>query len=285
MADVIVEGIYFGEAPRWHEDRLWYSDFFGHAVHTLAADGHDEIVLRIDGDPSGLGWLPDGRLLVVSMWDHRVLRVEHDGEVVVHGDVSTYARHRSNDMVVDRVGRAYVGNFGFDNEESQRTHRPPVPTSLARVDPDGSVVEAATDLLFPNGTVILPDGKTMIIAETFGQRLTAFDIAEDGTLAGRRVWADLSPTGVYPDGICLDVEGAVWVASPSEPRCVRVGLGGVVLEEVTVSQNCFACALGGDDLRTLYALTAPTSNHEIASLEPRGRVEAIQVEVPGVGSP
>jgi len=278
-ADIAMEGIYFGEGPRWHDGRLWFSDFYGHCVHAVTADGRDEVMLRIDGLPSGLGWLPDGRLLVVSMLDHLVLRQDHDGTVAVHADVSRYSRHRSNDMLVDGLGRAYVGNFGFDLEAPP----PEYPTtSLSRVDADGSVSEAAGGLLFPNGMALTPDGRTLIVAETFGARLTAFDVGPDGTLSGRRVWADL---GIFPDGICLDAEGAIWVAAATEPRCVRIREGGEIVAEIRTSQNCYACVLGDPDRRTLYALTAPHPAPGRAAAEPRGRVEKARVSVPGVGLP
>lgn len=279
-ADIAVRGIYFGEGPRWHDGRLWYSDFFGRCVRAVTPDGRDEMMLAIDGQPSGLGWLPDGQLVIVSMLDHRVLRRAEDGSTVVHADVSAFARHWSNDMLVDQAGRAYVGNFGFDFETE-----PPVPTSLTRVDPDGSIAEAASGLLFPNGMALSPDGATMIVAETFGARLTAFDVAPDGTLSNRRIWADLGETGIYPDGICLDTVGAVWAAAATQPLCVRVRAGGEILEEARFSQNCFACALGGRDRRTLYAMTAPTAARAVASKAPRGRVEKTRVAVPGAGLP
>jgi sugar lactone lactonase YvrE len=280
MADIVVQGIFFGEGPRWYDGRLWYSDFFGHCVHAVAPGGRDEMILQVEGQPSGLGWLPDGQLLIVSMLDHRVLRHGPEASTVVHADVSAFARHWSNDMLVDQAGRAYVGNFGFDFEAD-----PPAPTCLTRVDPDGSVAEAASGLMFPNGMVLTPDGTTMIIAETYGARLTAFDVALDGTLSNRRVWADLSGTGIYPDGICLDAEGAVWVAAASQPLCVRIRAGGEILGQVRFSQNCFACALGGQDRRTLYAMTAPTAARAVASQAPRGRVEKERVAVPGAGWP
>lgn len=279
MPDTVHEGIYFGEGPRWHDGRLWYSDFFGRRVHALAPDGRDEVIVRLDAQPSGLGWLPDGQLLIVSMTDHMILRLAHDGQVTPHADVSKFARHRSNDMLVDQAGRAYVGNFGF-NPEAGPPGNSPVATSLTRADPDGSVVRAAPDLMFPNGMAITPDGTTMIVAETYGARLTAFDVAPDGQLSGRRVWADLHGTGVYPDGICLDADGAVWVAAAAQPLCVRVRDGGEILEQARFTQNCFACELGGQDRRTLYALTAPTSVEAIASRQPRGRVEQTRVRVP-----
>jgi sugar lactone lactonase YvrE len=285
LPHIASEGIFFGEGPRWHDGRLWYSDFYGHCVRALAPDDSDEVVLRIDGQPSGLGWLPDGQLLIVSMLDHRILRRAPDGSLAVHADVGAFARHRSNDMLVDPAGRAYVGNFGFDPEAAPPADNAPVPTSLTRVDPDGSVSRAASDLLFPNGMALSPDGATMIVAETFGGRLTAFDVDPDGTLSGRRVWADLRGTGIYPDGICLDAGGAAWVAAAAQPLCVRVGEGGQIIERAQLSQNCYACELGGPDRRTLYAMTAPTSAEAVASQAPRGRVERMRVRVPGADRP
>jgi len=282
---VVREGLYFGESPRWHEGRLWYSDFYDHAVHALGADGHDERMVEVEGQSSGLGWLPDGRLLLVSMVDRRLLRVEADGKVVPHADLSGLATGHCNDMVVDAHGRAYVGNFGFDIG-APRAPGTPLPTAvLALVRPDGSVAPAAEDLHFPNGTVITPDGRTMIIAESIGRRLTAFDIAPDGSLSGRRVWADLSGVPVSPDGICLDAEGAVWAANALSPVAVRVAEGGRVLDEVEFSQTCFACMLGGDDGRQLYGLTAISSIHDDALAAKAGKVEVATVGVPHAGLP
>jgi len=283
-ADVAMRDIYFGEAPRWHDGRLWFSDFYGHCVHAVTPDGRDEVILRVDGLPSGLGWLPDGRLLVVSMLDHQVLRLEHDGTVIVHANVSAFARHMSNDMLVDGMGHAYVGNFGYDIGAPLGLLRPPIPTSLTRVDPDGSVAEAASGLLFPNGMTLTPDGRTLIVAESAGPRLTAFDVGRDGTLSGRRVWADLHGTSIFPDGICLDADGAVWVATGGT-SCVRIREGGDIVAEARTSQNCYACVLGDPDRRTLYAMTAPNPAPMYATAEPRGRVEKARVSVPGVGLP
>jgi len=284
-SQVALRGIYFGEGPRWHEGRLWFSDFYGHCVRALDPDGDVDVVLRMDGQPSGLGWLPDGRLLVVSMIDHLVLRQEANGALAVHPDVSAVSRHRSNDMLVDALGGAYVGNFGFDNEAWSATDRAPVPTSLCWIAPGGAVTAVATDLLFPNGMALTPDGRTLIVAETFGARLTAFDVAADGGLSGRRIWADLAGTGVYPDGICLDADGSVWAAAAAQPRCVLVREGGEIAAEARFSQLAYACALGDPDRRTLYALTAPTSASAVAAAVPRGRVERVRVRVPGAGLP
>lgn len=285
MAEVAVRGIYFGEGPRWHEGRLWFSDFFGHCVYALGPDGSLEVIFRIDGQPSGLGWLPDGRLLVVSMTDHLMLRQDGDGTLAVHADLSAVSRHRSNDMLVDAHGGAYVGNFGFDSEAPAPEGRQPVPTSLARVDTGGTVTAAAGGLMFPNGMVLTGDGATLIVAETFAARLTAFRVGPGGALSDRRVWADLTGTGIYPDGICLDAGGRVWTAAAAQPRCVLVSEGGDIAAEARFSQNCFACALGGADGRTLYALTAPTSVAAVASAAPWGLVETERVGVPGAGSP
>jgi sugar lactone lactonase YvrE len=290
-ADVLAEGLYFGEGPRWHDGRLWFSDFFDHAVKTVDVDGRVETVVTLDDRPSGLGWLPDGRLLVVSMQRRQLLRRDADG-LAVHADLSGLATFHCNDMVVDDAGRAYVGNFGFDLDLAleQRgidgvlaDHAAAV---LARVDPDGSVHAAASDLHFPNGAVITPDGHTMILAETLGMRLTAFSVGDDGSLSDRRVWADLGSR--VPDGICLNAEGMVWVANPLQPECFLVAEdpdGGDVVDAVTTSQPCFACMLGGDDGRTLFMLTAATSHHVTAAASRTGRVEVLRVDTPHAGRP
>ncbi len=279
-AEVVRDGLYFGEAPRWRDGRLWYSDFFARSVHALVPGGDDEVVVELDDEPSGLGWLPDGRLVVVAMRSHRLLTVGADGTTEAYADISPFAVHRSNDLVVSATGHAYVGNFGFDDDAYAR-HGGPIPTSLTRVDRSGTVSEAAGDLLFPNGMVVTDGGTTLIVAETYASRLTAFAVAPDGGLSQRRVWAELSGSAPYPDGICLDADGAVWVASASEPRCVRVAEGGKVVEVALFSQPCFACALGGVDRRVLYAMTAPTSDPAQASAVPRGRIEQVRVAVPG----
>ncbi len=283
-ATAIADGLYFGEGPRWHDGRLWFSDFYDHAVKSMDANGNVRTELEIDDQPSGLGWLPDGRLLVVSMHRRQVLRVDADG-VKVHADLSGLATFHANDMVVDRQGRAYVGNFGFDLD--QALHARGVegvladhPTAvLARVDPDGSVHAASSGLHFPNGSVITPDGKTLIVAETLALRLTAFDIATDGALSNQRVWA---PVGMRaPDGICLDRNGHVWIANAIGPECVLFAPGGKIVATVETDQPCFACALGGADGRTLYMLTAPSSVGDIARASRQGRVLCAQVEAPG----
>ncbi len=288
--EVIVEGLHFGEAPRWHDGRLWLSDFYDHAVKTVDLDGSVEVVLEVPNQPSGLGWLPDGRLLVVSMVDRRVLRLDPDG-LVEHADLSGLATFHANDMVVDARGRAYVGNFGFDLHRVEREQggaalfgNPPPPTAtLVRIDPDGSVHAAAHDLRFPNGTVVTSDGATLIVGESLGRCLTAFDVAAHGSLSNRRPWADLGTR--LPDGICLDTDGHIWVANPIAPECFLVAEGGEVLDVVDTEQPCFACMLGGPDGRHLFLITAAGSWPERAGVERTGHVRVAMVETPHAGLP
>jgi len=286
FAEPFLDGLQFGEAPRWRDGRLWYSDFFEHAVFSVDEGGSPRREFDVPGQPSGLGWLPDGRLLVVSMTDRRLMRREPDGTLELHADLSPWATGPANDMVVDAVGRAYVGNFGFDLEafyaggpDAPAFKRAP----LLRVDPDGTALVATPDLSFANGTVIFPGGLLLVVGESFAGRLSAFDIAPDGTLSGRRVWAKLE--GVAPDGCCLDAEGCIWVANAGAPECVRVAEGGEIVERVVTEEPCFACMLGGEDRRRLFCVTAPTSNPpEVAGLG-LGRIVTARVEVPGGGLP
>ncbi len=291
---VVLDGFSYTECPRWHEGRLWIADFYTHQVVSVLADGSDlRVEAEVPQQPSGIGWLPDGRLLVVSMRDSRVLRREASGELVVHADLAPYVTGHPNDMVVDEQGRAYVGNFGFDLMAGA-----PIGTaSLVRVDPDGSVRVVAEDLLFPNGSVITPD-RTLIVSETFGNRLAAFDVAEDGSLSGRRAWARfgdvpastalaeaLPALAVAPDGMCLDAEGAVWVADALNGRVLRVREGGEVLEEVHADAGVFACMLGGDDGCTLFLSSAPDFDEHARSAAREARVLAVRVDVPHAGRP
>jgi sugar lactone lactonase YvrE len=286
---VLAEGIYFGEGPRWHDGRLWFSDFYAHAVKSVSLAGDVRIELKIEDRPSGLGWMPDGSMLVVSMTKRQVLRVAKDGKVSVHADLNGIAGFHCNDMVVDASGRAYVGNFGFDLDaaigargvESVLADHPTA--KLACVAPDGSVSVAATDMHFPNGPVITPDGSTLIVGETLSGSLTAFDIRPDGTLANRRVWAPTRPR--VPDGIALNADGAIWIANPIAPECVLIAKGGAVVEVIDTGMPCFACMLGGDDGRTLFMLTAPSSNSEEAAKVPKGKLLIATVDSPHAGRP
>jgi len=276
--DVLLEGLAFAEGPRWRDGRLWFSDMHDHRVKTVDIDGRCEEVVVVENDPSGLGWLPDGRLLVVSMRDRRLLRLDEDGLVPV-ADLSDVAPYHCNDMVTDAQGRSYVGNFGFDFQAGEA----PRTTAIALVTPDGRVRVAADDLAFPNGTVISPDGRTLVVGESFAARLTAFDVAEDGSLSGRRVWAQLEKA--VPDGICLDAEGCIWVASPVGGQVLRVREGGQVTQRISVSSQAIACMLGGAKRTTLFVCTAESLEAEECRAKRSGRIEVADVEVPGAGWP
>ena len=276
---IVVDGLTFPEGPRWHDGALWFSDFYTHRVLRVGAEGRAEVVAHVPGRPSGLGWAKDGALLVVSMMDRSLLRLDGSRLETV-ADLSAVATGPCNDMVVDDAGRAYIGNFGSDRHRGE----PLRPACIARVDPDGSVTRAAEDLIFPNGTVITPDGRTLVVAETFANRLTAFDVAADGALSNRRVFAELGTC--FPDGICLDAEGAVWVADSRHPRVLRVLEGGRVERtvELGAGRSAFACMLGGDDRRTLFVCTNTGSGPTVAD-KTDGRVESVRVDVPGAGRP
>jgi sugar lactone lactonase YvrE len=277
-----LDGFAFLEGPRWHAGRLWFSDMHAGRVYAASEGGTVEAVARVPACPSGLGWLPDGRLLVVSMEDRRVLRREAGGELVTHADLSAIATHHCNDMVVDAAGRAYVGNFGFDLHAQQK----PRAARLALVQPHGGVSVAASDLEFPNGAVITPDGRTLIVGESFGNRLTAFDIdSASGALSRRRVWAALAG-GAVPDGICLDAEGAIWVASPMTRELLRVHEGGRVSQRIACGERlAIACMLGGTDRRTLFALTSASIDPDACRRLRSARIERVRVDAPGAGLP
>jgi sugar lactone lactonase YvrE len=286
---VLMEGIYFGEGPRWRDGRLWFSDFYAKAVKSVSLTGDARTEFEIDDRPSGLGWMPDGSMLIVSMTRRQVLRRWPSGEMSLHADLGAIAAFHCNDMVVDASGRAYVGNFGFDLDaemvargvESVIADHPIA--RLACVSPEGSVSVAAEDMHFPNGSVITPDGKTLIIGETLGGVLTAFDIGPDGSLTNRRPWASTWPR--VPDGVALDAEGAIWIANPIAPECARIARGGEVLEVVDTGQPCYACMLGGEDGRTLFMLTAKTSIAREAAERPMGRLLIATVDAPHAGWP
>lgn len=289
MADTttLVDGLHFGEGPRWHDGRLWFSDFYAHRVRSVGVDGDVRDELEVPGQPSGLGWLPDGRLLVVSMTDRRVLRREADGSLVEHADLSGIATFHCNDMLVDPAGRAYVGNFGFDLHTFIRAHgeaaifvHPDAHGAVvALVRPDGTVEAATEELRFPNGTVLADGGRTLVVAETLGLRLTAFDVDADGRLSNRRTWADLSDHLVAPDGICIDAEGAIWCANAVATQAVRVAEGGEVLARVETERHCYAVALGGSDGRSLFCCTAETSDAIDAAARRTGAIETVAVDV------
>ena len=274
----LVQGLVFGEGPRWHDGKLWYSDMHARWVMTVDPAGRTERVVEVPNLPSGLGWLPDGRLIIVSMRDRQLLRLEGK-KLTPHADLSKLASFDCNDMVVDALGRAYVGNFGYDLHANGARQ----PAELVLAMPDGKARVVARDLEFPNGTVITPDGKTLIVGESFGAKLTAFDVESDGSLARRRVWAAIE--NMVPDGICLDAEGAIWVASPLSEEMLRVREGGTVTHRFKPSLHPYACMLGGADRRTLFMVTAETHDPTEALAKRSGRIETVEVEVPGAGLP
>ncbi|MSO79512.1 MAG: gluconolactonase [Acidimicrobiia bacterium] len=272
----LLDGRAFLEGPRWHDGALFVSDMHGHEVLRVEDAGTSSVVAALDGAPSGLGWLPDGRMLIVSMAAKRVLRL--DGAAIVeHADCTDFAPHEINDMVVDRHGHAFVSQFGYDHHAGEKLRRAPV----LRVDPDGSVRQATDALRMANGMVITADGHTLVVAESAGRRLLGFDLADDGALSNQRVWADL-PEGDYPDGICIDAEDAVWISGPASDRFVRVREGGEVLDVVDVTgRHAIACAIGGADGHTLFCCTSPTQGEPDESRATRGaRVETTRVDVP-----
>ncbi len=277
--ELLIDGFRFLEGPRWHEGRLWMSDMGGGKVYTLSESGELDVLVEVPNDPSGIGFLPDGTPLIVSMQDRRLLRLE-DGELVCHADLSALVGEKPNDMVVDRLGRAYIGNFGFDIEADADYE----PANLVLVLPTGEARVVAEDLAFPNGTVILDGGETLVVGETLGHCLTAFDIAADGSLSGRRCYADLGEHD--PDGICLDRDGGIWVSSFQHDVYLRVLEGGEVTDRVPVpGRRAVACQLGGADGRTLFCLTCEATWEEICAGGSRARVETARVAAPGAGSP
>ncbi|MCZ6893953.1 MAG: SMP-30/gluconolactonase/LRE family protein [Gammaproteobacteria bacterium] len=278
--EILAEGFVFLEGPRWHDGKLWVSDMWGHTVYTLTEAGECSVIAEIPERPSGLNFLPDGTLVVVSMADRKLVKVDGEGVLSDYADLSSLVSADINDSIVDGDGNIYVGNFGFDLMNGAD----PALANLVLVTPEREIRVAASDMNFPNGTVITGNGKTLICAETFGNVLTAFDRAGDGRLTNRRVWADLGER--TPDGICLDEEGAIWVACFMSGEFIRVMEGGDVSHRIEVpGKRAVACNLGGADGRTLFALTYEGEIEEVASGAKNARVETCRVEVPGAGSP
>jgi sugar lactone lactonase YvrE len=271
---ILLKGLRFPEGPRWHDNKLWFSDMVGGKVITVDLEGNAEIIIKMRGFPSGLGWDPQGRLLIVSMLDRRLLRLESDGLKEV-ADLSNLASNNCNDMVVDKYGNAYVGNFGFDF----LANAPFKPAEIVLVTSDGQARIVADNVAFPNGTVITPDGNTLIVGETYGSCLTAFNIEKDGSLTNRRIWARLSGSAV-PDGICLDSESAIWLASPTTSEVLRVLEGGEISNRIKIQDenSAYACMLGGPSRKTLFICTSNDSRTN-------GRIESIEVDFPGAGLP
>ncbi len=268
---ILLDGLKFPEDPRWHEDKLWFSDMEAHKVMTIDMNGKTETLFERPNRVSGLGWLPDGSLIIVSMEDSRLLKFQ-SGKITEHVNLSKFATFFLNDMLIDKKGRIYVGNFGFD----YFNQAPFKPTNLIMVSPEGVPKIVAEDMAFPNGMVITPDDKTFIIAETFAARLTAFTINEDGTLKDRRIWANMK--SLAPDGICLDEEGGIWVAAPGRHRVARVLKGGDITHVVKVENDAYACILGGPKRRRLFIAT---SDHSRSI----GKIEYVDVEFAAAGLP
>ncbi|MFI5801072.1 SMP-30/gluconolactonase/LRE family protein [Streptomyces sp. NPDC051677] len=291
----MAEGFTYLEGPRWHEGRLWFVDFYTHTVNALNSDGSVEQIAVVPQQPSGLGWLPDGRMLVVSMKDRKVLRQESDGTLVEHADIWQHCGGHANDMVVATNGQAYVGNFGFDLMGGA-DHQD---ATIVLVNPDGTSQVVADGLAFPNGMVITPDDRTLLVNELFGNRVSAFDIREDGTLGPRRDWASFGDLGdepsverrlaaatIVPDGLTMDTEGAVWIADCVNQRAARIAEGGKILDEVSTSPDgVFAVALGGEDGRTLFLCAAPDFDETARTNAREARMLAVEVDVPHAGTP
>ena len=283
----VLEGIDFGEGPRWHDGRLWFSDFYQHTISSVEihpdGTGTRHVELEFHGIPSGLGWLPDGRLLFVSMEDRKVMRQEADGSIVEHADISTIATGNANDMVVASNGIAYVGNFGFDLHGGGAIE----PTTLAIVRPDGSVTAVDHPLLFPNGTVLTPSESTLIVGESFGGQFTAFTIADDGSLTEPRVWASVD--GTAPDGCTLDEEGGIWYSDAVGRQVVRV-IGSGHINDLSTTRigtpdNTYCCMLGGDDGKTLFVFTCQASHPDACTGTETGKIISTRVDFARAGRP
>jgi len=290
---VLAEGFVFTEGPRWRDGRIWTSDMHGHRVVAIGLDGVVETVATVEEDePSGLGWLPDGRLLIVSMDRQWLLRQEHDGTIVCHADLSSVARGSLNDMIVANDGTAYVGDMGSRvHVRAKSLDGPRVPGQTFIVRPDGSFEVGADDMAAPNGHVLTDDEQTLLVAQSSGQQVTAFDRAEDGTLSNRRVYVDLvsadpAVASAIPDGICLDSEGAVWVADPMSRRLFRVSPGGAVTDSVGFGDDIpVACVLGGADRRTLFVCVAASFVKDELEGTATSKIVYLPVFVPGAGKP
>lgn len=284
----VIDGLRFGEGPHWHDGRLWFSDMHDHRVIStdLMGDIRTELIVP-DDEPSGLGWLPDGRLIVVAMESQQLRRREHDGSMVVHADLSSEARGSLNDMIVSSEGIAYVGDMGQRIQDGGERR----PGQTFAVRPDGTWSVAADDLEAPNGHVLTPDESVLLIAESAAARISAFDRSIDGGLSNRRVHVTLTPAPdgpgfSPPDGICLDAEGAIWVADPIGARVIRVLPDGIITDDLRFDGLIpVACVLGGTDRRTLLICAAAHWKREIVMADTTGRILARDVAVPGVGRP
>jgi sugar lactone lactonase YvrE len=275
--EVLTTGIAMGESPRWHDGRLHLSDWMAGELLAVDADGTREVVARVPSFPFCFDWHPDGTLLVVFGSEGRVMRVATDGTATPYADLTPHSRHPWNEIVTDARGNAWVNGIGFDFPEGE-----PGPGQLVLVSPDREVRPVAGDLAFPNGMAVTPDGSTLIVAESYAECLTAFDIAPDGGLSRRRLWA--ATPGDHPDGICLDAEGAVWYADVGSAHCVRVAEGGNVLDVVEADRGCFSCVLGGDEGDTLFVVANAWGGPEgMGGAERTGQVLTVRAPAPAAG--
>ncbi|MCA0026255.1 MULTISPECIES: SMP-30/gluconolactonase/LRE family protein [unclassified Mesorhizobium] len=279
-AKIIAKGLAFGESPRWHEGRLWLCNWGTGEIVAVSDEGKSRVMLTVPAVlPYSIDWLPDGRLLVISGREGLLLRQEVDGRLVTHADLRDLSKSPWNEIVVDGRGNIYVNGGGPAPAPGQHFG----PGTIVLITPDGTARQVAGNIAFANGMAVTPDNRTLIIAESHSNRLTAFDIAADGTLANRRVWADVDG---YPDGICLDAEGTVWYADVPNKRCAQVREGGEVMQTVTADRGCFACMLGGVDGRTLFITAAEWRGFDHMSSDARtGQVLGVAVSSPGAGWP
>lgn len=298
----VADGFHFLEGPRWRDNRLWISDMHGHKVHTINADGNIDTIAEVPNQPSGLGWLPDGSLVVVSMLDRKLMKIS-EGSLSLHSDMSHLTPFQCNDMVIAKDGTAYVGNFGADNAESNIKK-----TCLIAVSPEGEAKICASDLLFPNGTVITEDGKELIVGETFGGTLTSFKISKPGELINKSNWANVMPkryqiiTSIIrflnislkessnipfpvPDGICLDADYGIWVASPTTSEVIRYKKGGQITDRIATPNPAYACMLGGENGKELYILTAESSVPQFCKENKTGEIYKVPVSNERAGQP
>ena len=279
----LLTGLAFGESPRWHQDRLWFADWGAQEIIAVNLEGKSEVIVKVSfpSFPMCFDWLPDGQLLLVSSRNGLLLRMESGGSLVTHADLSRLSEkgHPWNEIVIDGRGNAYINNQGFDFPGGEFA-----PGTIALLTPDGAARQVAGGIAFPNGMAVTPDNSTLIVAESYDNKLTAFDIEASGSLSNRRVWADTGKD--HPDGICLDAEGALWYADVGSMRCVRVREGGEVLQTIELDRGCFACMLGGADGKTLFMVGTEWKGTENLADESRtGQILTVRAPAPHAGHP
>ncbi len=278
QTELLLDGLMFPEGPRWHQGKLWFTDQHAKNIKTVDCNGNSQLIAELSDLPGGLGWLPDGRLLVVSMCQRQLLVLEQE-ELKLFSDLSKYASFHCNDLLVDQQGRSYVGNFGYDLHAGATLST----AEIIMVSAEGHPQTVSSEVVFPNGMVVTADGNTLIVAETFASRLSSFSIQADGTLGKRELWADLGEA--LPDGICLDQENCIWVACPNTGDVIRVDKGGRVTDTIKAIGNAYACMLGGDERNKLFVLSSETDDPEEAVRMRSGRIEWVEVKTPGAGLP